>query len=104
MFAHYVRSWLGPSGGGTGDVNRVGSTSMVGVRKRGQLPPAGRGVRVALVMSSFLALAGCNPATMSQTHTNPDVDVIDKVRSIDILPRYPTQTGTTTTSAGQRAQ
>ncbi len=33
-----------------------------------------------------------------------DIDVIDKVKSIDILPRYPTQAGTSTTSAGPRAQ
>jgi general secretion pathway protein D len=33
-----------------------------------------------------------------------DFDVLDKVRSLDILPRYPTQVGTSTTSAGPRAQ
>jgi general secretion pathway protein D len=33
-----------------------------------------------------------------------DVDVFDKVRSLDILPRYPTQAGTSTTSSGPRAQ
>ena len=33
-----------------------------------------------------------------------DVDVLDKVRSLDILPRYPTQAGTSTTSSGPRAQ
>jgi general secretion pathway protein D len=40
-----------------------------------------------------------NPGGSSQ-----DVDVMDKVRSLDILPRYPTQTGTSTTSSGPRAQ
>jgi general secretion pathway protein D len=35
---------------------------------------------------------------------NPDADVTDKVRSMDILPRYPTQAGTSTTSSGPRAQ
>ncbi|MGA7072373.1 secretin N-terminal domain-containing protein, partial [Bradyrhizobium sp.] len=33
-----------------------------------------------------------------------DVDVLDKVRSLDILPRYPTQAGTSTTSSGPRAE
>ena len=33
-----------------------------------------------------------------------DLDVLDKVRSLDILPRYPTQAGTSTTSTGPRAQ
>src|SRR5581483_4888387 len=80
---------------------------MVSVRKRsGPSLPVGRGVRVALTISSLLALAGCNPATVSQgtPNTNPDVDVIDKVRSMDILPRFPTQAGSSTTSSGPRAQ
>jgi general secretion pathway protein D len=37
-------------------------------------------------------------------NSSQDIDVMDKVRSLDILPRYPTQTGTSTTSSGPRAQ
>src|SRR6202012_4383702 len=33
-----------------------------------------------------------------------DIDVIDKVKSLYILPRYPTQTCSSTTSSGPRAQ
>jgi general secretion pathway protein D len=33
-----------------------------------------------------------------------DIDVVDKVKSIDILPRFPTQAGSSTASAGSRAE
>ena len=66
----------------------------------------GRGIGAALVVTSVLLLTSCNSATVNPGGpiTNPDVDVIDKVRSLDILPRYPTQVGTSTTSSGPRAQ
>ena len=63
----------------------------------------GRGIGTALIASGVLLLASCNSATMNTAGTQ-DIDVIDKVKSIDILPRYPTQAGTSTTSAGPRAQ
>ena len=40
-----------------------------------------------------MALASCNSATFSTDNRN-DVDVLDKVRSLDLLPRYPNQVGT----------
>jgi general secretion pathway protein D len=52
---------------------------------------------------SVLALTSCNSATVN-SNGSQDVDVFDKVRSLDILPRYPTQAGTSTTSSGPRAQ
>ena len=63
----------------------------------------GRGIGTALIASGVLLLASCNSATMNTAGTQ-DIDVIDKVKSIDILPRYPTQAGTSTatTSAGPR--
>src|SRR5579871_5153908 len=64
----------------------------------------GRGIGVALMVFSVLALASCNSATVNSGGPPADVDVMDKVRSLDILPRYPTQTGTSTTSSGPRAQ
>lgn len=71
---------------------------------KGRPPLAvGRGIGAALTMSGVLLLASCNSATMNTAETQ-DIDVIDKVKSIDILPRYPTQAGTSTTSAGPRAQ
>ena len=63
----------------------------------------GRGIGVALTVSGVLLLASCNSATVNSTGSQ-DIDVMDKVRSIDILPRYPTQAGTSTTSSGPRAQ
>jgi general secretion pathway protein D len=64
---------------------------------------AGRIITFALAVSSVLALASCNSATVNSSGTQ-DVDVFDKVRSLDILPRYPTQAGASTTSSGPRAQ
>jgi general secretion pathway protein D len=40
-----------------------------------------------------IALTSCNPATLSSDDRN-DVEVLDKVRSLDLLPRYPKQVGT----------
>src|SRR6202012_3641733 len=55
--------------------------------------------------TSVLLLAACNSATVNSGGTGPgDLDVMDKVRSLDILPRYPTQAGALTTSSGPRAQ
>jgi general secretion pathway protein D len=63
----------------------------------------GRGIGAALMVSCVLALASCNSATTSSNGPQ-DIDVLDKVRSLDILPRYPTQAGSSTTSSGARAQ
>jgi general secretion pathway protein D len=64
----------------------------------------GRRVSFALVVSSILALASCNPATVSSSNT--DLDVIDKVRSLDTLPRYPQQQGgsSSASSTGPKPQ
>ena len=76
---------------------------MASVGKRGPSVSVGRSLGAALMVTSVLVLASCNSATVSSVGTQ-DVDVLDKVRSIDILPRYPTQTGASTTSSGPRAQ
>src|ERR1700761_1069176 len=51
-------------------------------------------------------LTSCNSATTGNANgTNTqDIDVIEKVKSLDILPRYPTQAGSSTTSSGPRSQ
>ncbi|WP_244553217.1 type II secretion system secretin GspD [Bradyrhizobium erythrophlei] len=50
-------------------------------------------------------LSSCNFQTVGNSPSAPtDIDVMDKVKSMDILPRSPTQTGSTTTSSGPRAQ
>jgi general secretion pathway protein D len=63
------------------------------------------GTVISVFCATFL-LTACNLSAVNSggPPTNSDVDVIDKVKSIDILPRYPTQAGTSTTSSGPRAQ
>jgi general secretion pathway protein D len=78
---------------------------MASVGKRCPSLSVGRSIGAALMLTSVLLLASCNSATVNSGGTGPgDLDVMDKVRSLDILPRYPTQAGTTTTSSGARAQ
>jgi general secretion pathway protein D len=76
---------------------------MASVGKRCPSLSVGRSIGAALMATSVLLLASCNSATVNSSGSQ-DIDVLDKVRSIDILPRYPTQAGTSTTSAGPRAQ
>lgn len=76
---------------------------MASVGKGGPPSSVGRGIGAALTVSCVLALASCNSATVNSSGSQ-DVDVMDKVRSLDILPRYPTQAGASTTSSGPRAQ
>jgi general secretion pathway protein D len=78
---------------------------MASVGKRCPSLSVGHSIGAALMVTSVLLLASCNSATVNSGGTGPgDLDVMDKVRSLDILPRYPTQAGSTTTSSGPRAQ
>jgi general secretion pathway protein D len=78
---------------------------MAFVGKRCPSLSVGRSIGAALMVTSVLLLASCNSATVNTGGTGPgDLDVMDKVRSLDILPRYPTQAGSSTTSSGPRAQ
>src|SRR6204780_3574251 len=76
---------------------------MLGVGNRGLFPLVGSSICAACLLLSALALSSCSSSIVSSNNT-PDIDVFDKVRSLDILPRYPTQAGTSTTSSGPRAQ
>jgi general secretion pathway protein D len=59
----------------------------------------------AVACCAVCFLTSCNTTTVGNSSPGTtDIDVIDKVKSLDILPRYPTQAGSSTTSAGQRAQ
>jgi general secretion pathway protein D len=75
---------------------------MTGVGNRGLPPSVGRSVCAAFILSSVVALASCNSATTSSN--SGDIDVLDKVRSLDTLPRYPQQANAPATNTGQRAQ
>jgi general secretion pathway protein D len=78
---------------------------MASVGKRCPSFSVGRSIGAALMVTAVLLLTSCNSATVNSGGTGPgDLDVMDKVRSLDILPRYPTQAGSTTTSSGPRAQ
>ncbi len=75
---------------------------MTGVGNRGLPPSVGRSVCAAFILSSVVALASCNSATTSSN--SGDIDVLDKVRSLDTLPRYPQQANAPAASTGQRIQ
>jgi general secretion pathway protein D len=79
---------------------------MVRVGNQGRSWAAARGVG-ALAVALFLVslLTSCNLATMNGSTTAPaDIDVLDKVRSIDIMPRQPENVGGGQTNVGQRAK
>lgn len=76
---------------------------MVGVGNRGLFPSVGRSIGIALVLSSVVTLASCSPAIFG-VNRDPNIDVTDKVKSIDILPRYPQAAGGAASGAQPRAQ
>ena len=76
---------------------------MVGVGNWGLPPSVGRSICAAFILSSVVALASCNSATVN-SNNGFDIDVLDKVRSLDTLPRYPQQASAPAANTGQRAQ
>jgi general secretion pathway protein D len=60
---------------------------MVRVGSSGRYPTIRRSVRAASLLASLGLLASCNSATLGTSVEGSQVDVIDKVRSLDILPR-----------------
>ena len=76
---------------------------MVRVGKLGRYPTIGRSVCTLLILLSTGLLVSCNSATTSSTTDSSQIDVLDKVRSLDILPRQPQPIGAATTSSGQRS-
>ncbi|HTE95163.1 MAG TPA: type II secretion system secretin GspD [Bradyrhizobium sp.] len=55
------------------------------------------------MLLSVILLASCNSATVN-SGGGLDIDVIDKVRSLDTLPRYPQQVNAAEANAGQRSR
>src|SRR6202041_2118892 len=72
--------------------------------KLGRYPTIGRSVCVIFILLSTGLLISCNSATTSSTTDSSQIDVLDKVRSLDILPRQPQPIGAATTSSGQRSR
>ena len=76
---------------------------MVRVGNPGRSPTVGGSIGAAFLLLSVGLLASCNSATMS-SGDSPDIDVLDKVRSLDILPRQPQQVNAAEANAGQRSR
>jgi general secretion pathway protein D len=76
---------------------------MVRVANPGWSRPVGRSICMAFVLLSAGLLASCNPVTVN-SGSGADIDVLDKVRSLDTLPRYPQQASATEANAGQRSR
>jgi hypothetical protein len=64
-----------------------------------RLQSVSRGRVVLSVCLIALATAACNVLSNEDQRREPDV--FDKIRSVDLLPRFPAPTGTTTTGRGQ---
>ncbi len=75
---------------------------MVRVGMLGRYRLIGRSVCAAFILSSMGLLVSCNSATMGSTSTvdGAQMDVLDKVRSLDLLPRQPQATNATTSTSG----
>jgi general secretion pathway protein D len=80
------------------------------VGKRSRLLTAARGIcAIAVLLLTLTVLASCNLATIGGTaptgnNTPVDLDVLDKVRSLDILPRQPQSVGDAQAGAGTPAR
>jgi general secretion pathway protein D len=75
---------------------------MVGVGNPGRSLTVGRSVCAVIILLSTGLLASCNSATIGATSDTNEIDVLDKVRSLDILPRQPQQVNASQSNAGQR--
>ncbi|MBU6463131.1 MAG: type II secretion system secretin GspD [Bradyrhizobium sp.] len=75
---------------------------MVRVGMLGRYRLIGRGICAAFVLSSMGLLASCNSVTTGTTSTaaGAQIDVLDKVRSLDLLPRQPQATNAAITTSG----
>jgi general secretion pathway protein D len=76
---------------------------MVRVGRRSRYRTIGRSVGAALMLLSAGLLGSCNSTTVGTADSN-DIDVLDKVRSLDILPRQPQQVNTVATTTGQKSR
>src|ERR1700730_3987982 len=65
--------------------------------------PTVRGICVVMTLFSSVLLTSCNSATIG-TNDSGDIDVLDKVRSLDILPRQPQQVNASQPNGGQRSR
>jgi general secretion pathway protein D len=83
--------------------NNNGKNNMVCVGKLGRYPTIGRSIGAVFMLPLVCLLASCNSATVGAPNS-ADIDVLDKVRSLDILPRQPQQVDAVTAATGQRSR
>jgi len=59
---------------------------------------------IAMALSAANLLTSCNTATLGTTTAPADIDVLDKVRSLDILPRQAQSVNAASSNAGERGR
>src|SRR6266481_3287966 len=59
---------------------------------------------IAMALCAVNLLTSCNSATLGTTTAPADIDVLDKVRSLDILPRQAQTVNTAPSNAGERGR
>src|ERR1700733_7967448 len=74
---------------------------MVRVGKLGRYPTIGRGICAALILLSTGLLVSCNSAIIGSSNDGSQLDIMDKVRSLDLLPRQPQPVNGGTATSGQ---
>jgi general secretion pathway protein D len=66
---------------------------MVRVGRSSRYPVIRRSARAALALGAFALLSSCNSATVGSSVEGSQLDIVDKVKSIDLLPRQPQPVG-----------
>src|ERR1700722_15328996 len=74
---------------------------MVRVGRLGRYPTIIGSARAAFIIFSLGLLVSCNSATINLTNDGAQLDIMDKVRSMDLLPRQPQPTSGIATASSQ---
>src|SRR6201996_3052882 len=74
---------------------------VVRVGNPGRYLTIGRSARAASIIMTMVLLASCNPATTGSSPDGAQLDIMEKVRSVDLLPKQPDPVGAVVTSSGQ---
>src|ERR1700744_5567194 len=75
--------------------------AMVRVGRLGRYLAITGSARAAFVVLSLALLTSCNSATINSTNDGAQLDIMDKVRSMDLLPRQPQPTSGIATASSQ---
>src|SRR6201996_6796377 len=74
---------------------------VVRVGNPGRYLTIGRSARAASIIMTMVLLASCNPATTSSSPDGAQLDIMDKVKSVDLLPKQAEPVSAVMTSPGQ---